>query len=426
MMTSVYNHLLTSYVDCTDSKKLKNVHKRSELRSIYNAIIKMNKTSPLYKVDLTKETQTFALGIKDTSLQLSETAKTLYSDQKQSIFNTLQVYSEDETSAFAHFTKDNLSNLPDAFSLKINTLATKQENISFCVPMHTMSPAPGNYSFNISYDDTSYSFRYTVNPTSNNEDTLTKLSNFINKSKIGLYCSIQKKEDNTIQLTLLSNDTGSTGEPIFTLEDTLSPDGEFGLIEYYGLNQVTNPAQNAVFEINGAKKESLSNQILLNQVLQVDFLSSSKDSFQIAYLPDSEKILSRMKQFQSLYNNIIDLANTYPSKYKTSQKLLYKLRKLNAPYQNDLESCGISFSEEGKMQIDTFLSIQSIESKELNSLFSSTGYLNVINKQISSIILNPMEYVDKTIITYPNFIKPSPSQPYISSIYSGLIYNYYC
>ncbi len=426
MAPTVYNYLLTNYMSGTNLSSSSKVHKRSELRSIYNTIIKINKNSPLYKVNLTKENQTFAIGIKDVSLQISDTAKSLYTETPTSVFNSTKAYTEDESSAFVQLVTEDASRYPDPFELKVNSLATNQANKSSNVSANTMSPAPGNYAFTVTLDETTYSFQYNIKENTTNEETLTKLSDFINKSDIGLTCSVLKTKNNMVQMKLESNETGSTGEPIFTLNDTKSPGNATGLIEYYGLNEnILNP-QNAQFEINGEPKEALSNQILLNKALEIDFISPSQAPARIGYLPDSEAIFSTIETFQSQYNKMVDLANAYDSVQGMSQKLLFKLQKTAAPYRNELESCGITFDECGKMQIDEFLSMQSIESKEINHLFSTNGYLNKVDKQVSSIIINPMDFVDKTLVTYPNFTKPRASNSYVSSIYSGMIFNYYC
>ncbi|MFA9466943.1 MAG: hypothetical protein ACERKN_22035 [Velocimicrobium sp.] len=426
MIPSVYNYLVTNYTNQAKQNNSIKVHKRSELRSIYNTIIKINKASPLYKVDLTKENQTYALCIKDSSLQLTETISSLYSDKDDSIFDKVKAYCEDDSSAYAHLVSDDKSQFPKPFPLKVISLATKQENESLSVPLDSMNPASGNYSFMITLDENNYSFQYKIKENTTNQETLCKLSDFINKSNIGLTCETKLGKNNTIQMHLVSDETGTTGVPIFELSDTMAPEDVPGLINYYGLNRCSTQAQNAQFEINGEDKESLSNQILLNKSLQITFLKPSTDASIVGYLPDSETILHRINQFQSEYNQIIDLAATYVSGQGTSQKLLYRLNKINKPYQNSLESCGITFDNSGKMQMDEYLSSQAIESKEMNALFSSNGYLHQVNKQLSSIIINPIEYVDKTLITYPDYANSNVSNPYVSSIYSGMLFNYYC
>ena len=53
VINSVYNYYLTTYAPKTDSKF--DTHKKSELRGVYNSIVKMNKEAPLYIVDKSQE-----------------------------------------------------------------------------------------------------------------------------------------------------------------------------------------------------------------------------------------------------------------------------------------------------------------------------------------------------------------------------------
>lgn len=426
MPTAVYNYLASSVMNETALRNLNKVHKRSELRSIYNTIVTINKNSPLYKVDLTKENQNLAIGLKDLSLQISDMTKSLYQETPDSVFRTVKAGTDDPASASVELVSDNQEDYPEPFTLKINSLATNQINQSLPVSANTLNPAAGNYAFTVEIEGNAYSFQYHIKENTTNQDTLGKLADFINKSNIGLVCSNKKNESNTIQMKLESMETGMAGGPIFRLYDTKSPEGSVGLVEYYGLNQTAQEAANAQFEINGEEKQSLSNQILLNKALQISFLQTSQVAAGIDYRPDSETIFAAIDDFRSRYNQMIDLADSYPSTQGMPQKLLYQLKRTSEPYHNELEACGITFESSGKMQLDRFLTVQSIESGEINHLFSNNGYLKNVDRQISSIILNPMHYVDKTLVTYPDFAKPSVSNPYISSIYSGMMFNYYC
>ena len=63
VLNQVYNHYLTTYAPQGTSQY--DAHKKSELRSVYNSIVKMNKEAPLYLLDNSKETKQFAVGIKE-------------------------------------------------------------------------------------------------------------------------------------------------------------------------------------------------------------------------------------------------------------------------------------------------------------------------------------------------------------------------
>ncbi len=67
-LNTVYNYYMTSYAPKSSSRY--DTHKKSELRSIYNSIVKLNKESPLYKLDSTKESRSFAVGVKEDAREL--------------------------------------------------------------------------------------------------------------------------------------------------------------------------------------------------------------------------------------------------------------------------------------------------------------------------------------------------------------------
>ena len=63
----------------------------------------------------------------------------------------------------------------------------------------------------------------------------------------------------------------------------------------------------------------------------------------------------------------------------------------------------------------------------LERLFSDNSkFADTLTKKLSDISLNPMEYLNKTVVTYPNIMAKKTLNPYVSSIYCGLLYNNYC
>ncbi|MCI9204234.1 MAG: flagellar capping protein, partial [Lachnospiraceae bacterium] len=57
-LDTVYNHYLTTYTPKTSQY---DTHKKSELRRIYNSIVKLNKESPLYMLDTSRESREFVV-----------------------------------------------------------------------------------------------------------------------------------------------------------------------------------------------------------------------------------------------------------------------------------------------------------------------------------------------------------------------------
>ena len=73
-LDSVYNHYLSSYSPRTTQY---DTHKKSELRRIYNSIVKLNKESPLYMLDASRESRQFAVGLKEGARSLHNTIASL-------------------------------------------------------------------------------------------------------------------------------------------------------------------------------------------------------------------------------------------------------------------------------------------------------------------------------------------------------------
>lgn len=58
-------------------------------------------------------------------------------------------------------------------------------------------------------------------------------------------------------------------------------------------------------------------------------------------------------------------------------------------------------------------------------LTPTTEFAQSVLNKANQVSLNPMEYVEKTIVAYKNPGK-SYSSPYITSAYSGMMFNGYC
>ena len=65
-MSAVLNNLHNNYLTTYSPKSMTryDAHKKSELRSVYNSIVKLNKESPWYLPSNSKDTQAYAIGLK--------------------------------------------------------------------------------------------------------------------------------------------------------------------------------------------------------------------------------------------------------------------------------------------------------------------------------------------------------------------------
>ena len=75
ILDNMYNYYLTTYGKSTVSRY--DSHKKSELRSVYNNIVKINKESPLYKTKDSADAQKFAIDIKEHAHDLKNVIASL-------------------------------------------------------------------------------------------------------------------------------------------------------------------------------------------------------------------------------------------------------------------------------------------------------------------------------------------------------------
>ncbi|MFQ8981390.1 MAG: hypothetical protein ACLR6I_13375 [Waltera sp.] len=68
IMNTVYNNYLTTYASRQITKY--DTHKKSELRSVYNSIVKLNKDTPWYLPTTNKDTQHYAVDLKENAREL--------------------------------------------------------------------------------------------------------------------------------------------------------------------------------------------------------------------------------------------------------------------------------------------------------------------------------------------------------------------
>lgn len=425
MVTSVYNYLAETYVPKSYSRY--DTHKKGELRDLYSKIIKKTNNSPLYKVKMNSAQQENVITMKDTAISLGSILSNLDPADEYSAFSYKKAYSQNPEYAEVDIITEDESKLPDAFYLKVNNLAAKQINRSRDMKEEDTGIHGDDYSFAIDVDNTTYNFKVNVASHSTNGEIFHEISNCINRAHIGLNSYVTSPKEGMANLTIESNRTGCVdNDDIFRIYDTNMSGGRTGIMEYYRLDNVRQHPKNASFTINGSETESMSNEFKLNRSLKVSLHSPSEEEFLIGYTNNDEKITEQLEKLRDSYNILIDLSNG-EDKDALSQKLTKELGNLARLYNNSLESSGISFDEEGHMKIDSFLAMQSCSTGDLQELFSDDSpFVRNFRKKLSSITLDPLEYIQKKLVTYPNTSKPAIANPYQISIYSGLLFNYYC
>lgn len=77
--------------------------------------------------------------------------------------------------------------------------------------------------------------------------------------------------------------------------------------------------------------------------------------------------------------------------------------------------------------MDESLASQAAQDGDMEKLIGRDSALNRrLRKKNEEIKLNPMDYIQKKIVSYPDYGKPPKGYSYITSLYSGMLFNYYC
>lgn len=429
MIGSVYDYYLTTYASRPATKS--DTHKKSELRSVYNNIVKISKKSPLYKVSVSENIQKFAIDLKENARTLSTDANNLFEKSLES--EKSQKYVSDNEDVVQVKTLDNISDTESVntafashYNIEVLNLATPQINTSDYLNNDDLDIPKGAHSFEVNVGDSAYEFRFNATKDDTNKTVLEKLSRLINRSNIGLTSKMLYSGNNSA-LEITSNATGLGFTPeIFSIAPgENSPYDK--VVSKLGLNNVSSYPTNANFLLNGMEKTTSSNTFTIGKSLEITLNGISKkgQATSISLNDDLDSVISSINDMISSYNNLLDLSNNSNEGSDDAAILNKEIHKTTRQYASNLENIGITINENGKMTFDEALFIQTANEDDLDkSLASLNSFRQAIVSRADDISINPMKYVDKVMISYPNPVH-SFANPYMTSIYTGMMFNGY-
>lgn len=432
-LNTVYNHYLTTYAPKNTTQY--DTHKKSELRNIYNSIVKLNKEAPLYILDMTTESQEFAVGIKENARELRNTIASLGGLSKDEILNKKTAYSSNEDLVSASFIgslSDENSAGIEPFNIEVTALASNQVNTGAFLPAAKETSLPADsYSFDILINDLNYEFQYNIHEGETNGDLQSRLARLISNAGIGLTADVAEDGKGNSALRLSSSASGlKIGKNfIFNISDDKTSK-RAGSIDYFGLDSVSRQPSNAKFILNGEERFASSNNFTVDKLFELRLngvSSGAEDIAEIGLKADVDSLAENINNLITGYNSFINTAAAYLDSHPKSGRLLSEMQRISNYYRADLNEIGLSFDEEGRLGLDTdtFRQAALTESADESLLSSIKDFTGSILRKTNQVSLNPMHYVDKTIVAYKN---PGRSfvSPYVTSAYSGMMFNGYC
>ena len=428
---NIYNFYLTTYAPkSTDTKY--DTHKKSELRSVYNSMLKLNKDTPLYLFDQSTESREFAVGLKEDARSLRNTIASLGGVDDSEMFNKKSAYSSDESMVSAEYIGEVSNDAePATFNIEVTALASGQENLGYALNSDDAVSLPVDaYSFDININDLSYEFQFNVRAGDTNKDIQERLSRLISNADVGVKADVLEDGHGRSALRITSDNIGLSGgkDAIFSVSEENSSKAK-GAVDYLGIDYTSKAPSNAKFLINGEERSASSNHFTVDKQYELTLKgihSYEGESAQIGVKTDLDSITENVGKLVSGYNNFIKTAAEYREKHPASSKLMNELDRMMNYYKGSFGGLGLSVDANGSIEMnsDDFKSGLA-KDDEYKSLESIKQFAGSLLRKANQISLNPMEYVDKTVVAYKN---PGHNfnNPYVGSNYSGMLFNSYC
>jgi len=415
-LNHVYNYYSTQITPPRGNQRA-HANKRTDLKNVYNNMVKQNQKSPFYKFTFSDANQTYAIGIKEAALAL-EAESQLLSKQNSDQAEHLKAVSDNENIVYASLNDAAKDDLPENMSIQVNSLATAQTNVGFYLPSGETSFPPGDYSFGIAVGRNQYTFRLKVNEGDTNLQLQRNLASSINENNIGVRAAIRNNRVEGSSAFVLHSE--AVGKPnnqdlYFKFDETYLEDD---ITMALGIEQVETLPSNAEFYINDTLHTSISNRISLNHAIDIDLLSTSDKPVRVRLVPDESKVADRLKDFLDSYNQLVDIARNGSQKGAT--KLFRDVTSVANRHKSDLESAGLTINDDGYLTQG-----RDLNPDKLQDLFDDDSpFRKDIKRTTEKMTLNPLHYIDKVVVTYPNTTGTYPN-PYYPSKYSGLLFNDY-
>ena len=429
-LSNVYNFYMTAYAPKPSTPY--DSHKKSELRGIYNSIVKLNKESPLYILDTSRDSREFAVNIKENARELRNTIASLGGLDEDELLNKKVAYSSNPNIATADFigSIQGDNQLP-AYDIEVSRLATPQINSGkYLADDEAVALTPDTYSFDIGIDGLNYEFQFNIKPDDTNRNVQERLARLINNANIGMKAQVVSGDDNTSYLMMESNSTGLKDDNtyIYRVSDHRTSKSS-GTVEYFGLDHVSTMPGNASYAVNGDERTSTSNRITLDRTYEIELTGVSSEEGETASIglkTDVESLTENINTLVRGFNSFLKAVAEYTDNQPKSNQLFNEMSGVARVFAHDLTSVGLNLNLDGTLEVDDETLRQTAMGEGAEEAFSPLkSFTNAVLRKSNQVQLNPMNYVNNVIVAYKNPGKNFAS-PYITSAYSGMMFNSYC
>lgn len=428
VLSTVYNNYLSTYKPPTSNRY--DAHKKSELRGVYDSIVKLNKESPVYLPLDGRVVRDFAIGLKENARELHNTIAALGGLDESTLLSQKAASTSNEEVVDATFIGSYTAGAPSpSFEIEVDGLATGQENMGKFLPEGKVELPPDTYSFDVQINDMNYELQFTIGETETNRDVQNRLVRLINNSAIGIKADIAEAEGRTA-ITLASESTGLSGgkSTIFNISDT-NTSKQKGAVEYLGIDYISHNPTNASFRINGEERSATSNSFTIGKMFEVTLKSTTPEDapVTIGLKTDVESLTDNVIELANGYNSFLTKMNNFLEEHPRSKNVLREMNSITRQYGQVFDSMGLTIESDGALSVNREALSDTFEaSEDINDTFQTLkDFSQGLLQKSNQISINPMNYVEQKVVAYKNPGHNFPN-PYVTSSYSGMMFNYYC
>ena len=198
------------------------------------------------------------------------------------------------------------------------------------------------------------------------------------------------------------------------------------ILDTLGLDRVTQYPSNAIFDVDGDERSSMSNSITINKAYDVKLSKVTEEPVTISLKADADSIVESLNELVAGYNNLISVTNDENNNhFQGTEKLQNEIASIARSYKKQLADSGLSLNKDGTISADKEVIINADNKDALSHIYESlNSFKNSIKEKAENIALNPMDYVNNKIIAYKNPLRSFPD-PYNLSAYTGMMFNGY-
>lgn len=425
MISSVYSYYLSQYGNKSNSKY--DSHTRTQLKNTYSKVVKINSQTPVYKLDLSTAAQKYAIDLKEHARALENITEDLSDGADGTMTFKKSAVSSNASAVNASYITDfGAASDDESFDINVKQLACSQLNTGNYLQPRSKHIKPGEYSFDLSINDVIYEFQFKVDNSETTNNIQNKIARLINRSNIGLTANIKEDNLGNTAINIESEATGINGTTpvIFSIKSDDASNQP--LIDTLGLDRVTQYPANAIFDVDGDERSSMSNSITINKAYDVKLSKVTEEPVTISLKADADSIVESLNELVAGYNNLISVTNDENNNhFQGTEKLQNEIASIARSYKKQLADSGLSLNKDGTISADKEVIINADNKDTLSHIYESlNSFKNSIKEKAEDIALNPMDYVNNKIIAYKNPLRSFPD-PYNLSAYTGMMFNGY-